>query len=56
MNEWAQIAPDGTIDNVIRTWAETENEITRYLEYLYQEKKYNNARNLSSITHMTDLV
>ena len=56
MNEWSQVIPNGTISSLLKTWSEMENELARYLEYLYQEKKYNNARNLSSITHLTDLV
>lgn len=56
MNEWAQVIPNGTISNLGQAFAESGNELAKYLEYLYQEKKYNNARNLSSITHMTDLV
>lgn len=56
MNEWSQIIPNGTISSILKTWSEMGNEFARYLEYLYQEKKYQNARNLSSITHMTDLV
>lgn len=56
MNEWAQIIPNGTISSLFKVWSEMGSEFTRYLEYLYQEKKYQNARNLSSITSMTDLV
>ena len=56
MNEWSQVIPNGTISSILKAWSETGAEYSRYLEYLYQEKKYLNARNLSSITHMTDLV
>ena len=56
MNEWSQIMPQGTIDNLLKAWAEMGNEYARYLEYLYQEKKFKNARNMSSVTHMTDLI
>lgn len=56
MSEWAQIAPNGTISNILKVFAEEENELSRYLEFLYQEKKFKNARTLSAITSMTDLV
>ena len=56
MNEWSQIIPNGTISSILKAWSEMGAEYSRYLEYLYQEKKFKNARNLSSITHLTDLV
>lgn len=56
MSEWAQIAPNGTISNILKVFAEEENELARYLEFLYQEKKFKNARTLSAISSMTDLV
>lgn len=55
-NKWAQIAEDGTIDSLLDVFSEAEAELARYLEHLYQEKKYRNARDISSITHMTDLI
>src|SRR5574344_1127333 len=54
--EWAKIADKGTIDNILKTEAEGFAELARYIEYLYQEKKWKNARNITSITHMSDLV
>lgn len=56
MNEWATISQHGTIDTLITTIAEGDAELARYLEYLYLEKKWKTARNLSSITAMTDLI
>lgn len=56
MSEWAQIAPNGTISNIFKVFAEEENELARYLEFLYQEKKFKNARTLSAISSMTDLI
>jgi len=56
MEDWANILGVGTIGNLLDTIAEGESEIARYLEYLYQEKKWRNARNMSSLTHMADLI
>jgi hypothetical protein len=56
MESWANIIGTGTIGNLIDTIADGEAEIARYLEYLYQEKKWRNARNMSSLTHQTDLI
>lgn len=53
---WSQIISQGTVGNLLATIAEGEAEIARYLEYLYNEKKWTNARNLSSTTHLTDLI
>lgn len=56
MSDWAKIAPNGTISNILKVFSEEENELSRYLEFLYQEKKFKNARTLSAITSMTDLI
>jgi hypothetical protein len=53
---WSNIIGQGTIGNLLNVIAEGESEIARYLEYLYNEKKWINARNMSSITHLTDLI
>jgi hypothetical protein len=53
---WANILGVSTISNLIDVIADGEAELARYLEYLYQEKKWRNARNMSSITHQTDLI
>lgn len=55
-SEWSNILGVGTISSLIDVIAEGEAEIARYLEYLYQEKKWRNARNMSSLTHLTDLI
>ncbi|MCF0126235.1 MAG: hypothetical protein HUJ68_10875 [Clostridia bacterium] len=52
----SQIAENGTIDSILKATSEVNAEIIRYLEYLYLETKFKNSRNLSSITHMTDLI
>lgn len=56
LNEWAQIASNGTISNLLKVFAEGGAEFVRYLEYLYQEKKFKNSRNISSVTSQTDLI
>jgi hypothetical protein len=56
MEDWANILGVGTISNLIDVIADGEAEIARYLEYLYQEKKWRNARNMSSLTHLADLI
>ncbi len=52
----SQIADNGTIDAVLKATSEVDAEYIRYLEYLYQETKLKNCRNISSVTHLTDLV
>ena len=56
MEDWANIMGVGTIGNILDVVADETAEVARYLEYLYNEKKFRNARNLSSITHLTDLI
>lgn len=56
MEDWANIMGVGTIGNILDVIADETSEVARYLEYLYNEKKFRNARNLTSITHMTDLI
>ena len=54
--DWATIIGQGTIGNLLTTISEGNAELARYLEYLYQEKKWRNARNMSSLTHLADLI
>jgi len=54
--DWANILGVGTIGNLINVIAEGNAELARYLEYLYNEKKWRNARNMSSLTHQADLI
>lgn len=54
--EWANILGVGTIGNLFHTFSETSAEFIRYLEYLYNEKKWRNARNISSLMHQADLI
>jgi len=56
MEDWSNILGVGTIGNLINVIAEGNSEIARYLEYLYNEKKWRNARNMSSLTHQADLI
>jgi hypothetical protein len=53
---WSTLVAQGTIGNLLNDIAEGHAEIARYLEYLYNEKKWINARNISSTTHLTDLI
>jgi hypothetical protein len=54
--KWSSIIDQGVVGNLLNVIAEGHSEIARYLEYLYNEKKWINARNMSSITHLTDLI
>jgi len=54
--DWANILGVGTIGNLLDVISEGNSEIARYLEYLYNEKKWRNARNMSSLTHSADLI
>jgi hypothetical protein len=54
--DWANVLGVGTIGNLLHTISEGNAEIARYLEYLYNEKKWRNARNMSSLTHLADLI
>ena len=52
----AQIADQGTIDALFKAQSEVDAEYIRYLEYLYNETKLKNCRNISSVTQMAELV
>lgn len=54
--EWARILADSTISNVFDVIAEGFNENARYLEYCLNESKWENAQNMSSLTHMASLI
>ena len=54
--EWARLLSDGTISSVFDVVAEGINENSRYLEYLLGESKWENAQNMSSLTHMAALI
>jgi hypothetical protein len=56
MEEWSTVLNVGVIGNLINVIAEGNAEIARYLEYLYQEKKWRNARNMTSLMHSADLI
>jgi hypothetical protein len=53
---WARILSDSTISSVFDVIAEGFNENARYLEYLTNESKWENAQNMSSLTHMAALI
>jgi hypothetical protein len=54
--EWSKIIEQGAIGNLFTDIAEGEAEIARYLEYLYAENKWKNARNMTSLTHLGGLI
>lgn len=57
MNEdWALMLSDGTIGNLLDTIAEGRNEDSRYMEFLYGEKKWKTARLMSSLQAEGDLI
>jgi len=54
--DWKNVLSNGTVGNLIEGIAEGEAEIARYLEYLFLEKKWRTARNISSLTQMGDVI
>ena len=57
MNEdWAMMLSDGTIGNLFDVIAESKNESSRYMEFLYGEKKWKTARLMSSLQADGDLI
>ena len=54
--DWANILGVGVIGSLVDVISEGNAELVRYLEYLYNEKKWRNARNMSSLTHLADLI
>lgn len=54
--DWSTIVNLGTIDNLVSSVSEGNAELARYLEYLYLERKWRTARNMSSLTHAADLI
>jgi hypothetical protein len=53
---WASILDEGTISNLFDVIAEGFAENARYMEYLLNESKWDNAQNLTSLTHMAKLI
>ena len=57
MNEdWALMLSDGTIGNLFDVIAESNNEKSRYMEFLYGEKKWKTARLMTSLQADGDLI
>lgn len=54
--DWAKLMENGTFSGISDTQAEGFAELSRYLEYLYLEKKWDTAQNTSSRLSMTDMV
>lgn len=54
--EWAMLVEDGTISNVTDVIAENFSELSRYLEFQAQEKKWANAKTSSALTHQAGLI
>ena len=55
-SNWAQISNDGTISSLLDTFADSQSELARYMEYLLGEKKWTTAQNISSLITQTDLI
>lgn len=53
---WALVLGDGTIGNIIDTIADGRAEDARYMEYLFHEKKWKTAMNMSSLQADGDLI
>ena len=48
-SNWAQVVSDGTVQSLLSAHAESESEVVRYLEYMFTEGRWGNARNTSSL-------
>lgn len=55
-NNWALILSKGTVGQLLNVIAESGAEDARYMEYLYGEKKWKTAMNLSSLMAQGDLL
>lgn len=55
-SKWASYMNVGTVGNVLNVIGEDFDELARYLEFLYSETKFRNARTMRAITHQADLV
>ena len=54
--DWALLSENGTISALLDTFADSQAELARYLEYNLGEKKWKTAQNLSSLTTMLPLI
>ena len=54
--DWALLSENGTIQALFGTFSDGLAEISRYMEYLLAEKKWNAAQNLSSLMTMAPLI
>lgn len=54
--DWALMLSDGTIGNLFDVIAESNNEKSRYMEFLYGEKKWKTARLMTSLQADGDLI
>lgn len=55
-SEYATILDDGAFTNLMDVFCEGLSETDRYIEYALLEKKWNTARNISSLTSMGELI
>jgi hypothetical protein len=53
--DWALISEDGTVSALLDTFADSEAEMARYMEYLLAEKKWTTAQNESSLNTQVDI-
>lgn len=54
--DWALLSEDGTVSALLDTFADSEAELARYMEYLLGEKKWTTAQNISSLNTQTGLI
>lgn len=54
--DWALISGDGTVSALLDTFADSEAELARYMEYLLAEKKWTTAQNTSSLIAQSALI
>jgi len=47
---WKAIVNDSVVASILKTVAESNAELARYMEYLFKESKWDTAQNLSSVT------
>lgn len=48
--DWKAIVNDSVVSAILKTTAEANAELARYMEYLFKESKWDTAQNLSSVT------
>jgi hypothetical protein len=54
--DWSIISENSEVDALLSEIADSEAELARYIEYLFNETKWENALNQTSLTHLGSLI